>query len=499
LLKLAYIYVIKNEDKTQDLFLVDFDGNHVPIITIPSATRTYDNATWTFETTFPGFTYKTYELYQDINDSSNIRDPGTGTDLTGYQGPLVVESTVVYGPDYDEPRPLVIETAEFGLQEAWDKAIFRYGLFGNPGFTGDVNAKPGYTTFTDDIDDEDAWLDWSEVYSASPTTISYVAFADDNTPAMNISDGVGGPWGNLNPAYSGTGFGAQSNPTITTTLISSARWFVIAYDGPMTVSTPTGQSKPPPTDEYTDFEAYLSNANGELQILVRYTGRAPGDTTLEEDDPWFPEANIHKYTYIDSTLEEDYPDLDLPLWMSIFDSVNTRTTIADYYLGLFEGSIEDNETDALLYYIAATGGISDNFDFFVDGSRQDVTSGVNTVWGWFFEFLDSVELKSALFDEESPAEIKTVYSIYPAQVDYSFDLPGYGAGNGPDNNTAPIPFNTKEKPTLLFATTPKLDPEEFVEEDFTIISISASWSIENTILICHDTSKVVNWEAEGGS
>lgn len=499
ILRIAYLYKVINEDKSQSFYLVDFSGNSNFVMTIPAATQNFDGATWTFETTYPGYTYKTYELYQSyqynvftneiFSISNNIRDPGEGENLNGYEPPVTFISEVTYGPDYDLPRPLVVDTTNFGLQQVWEKAMYRYNFF-TPWLPAEY---PPYQSFgiSEPIGDGDDWLNWSEVYNEEQTTISYVKFADDNTPAIDPNDGSGAPWGKLNPAYSG---GNQNNPQVTNVNISatleqyniaSARWFVVEYDGPVTVFTPPGQAKPEPVSVPAEVEARLSYSNGKLSIIIRHHNRLPGELPENwDDDENSPTFALGYFTDVDIFKFENGgvvagANEDLPGHLQLFNDSRPLNNLLQILESQAETIKEKVEVEML------RGSINNDF-LPVGDTSYSVDSGVSTVWTWAFNLIDASILEDLIFEEE---DFTAAYEIYPIhfvedEVLGSAPLP---LKNGLDLEKARVQVKNLEDKELL-------DPEFF-----DVVSVTASFNTRNTVYECHDTSQIETPNPNPGS
>jgi hypothetical protein len=489
ILRLAFVYRIINEDSSQSFYLVDFSGEARLLITIPAAIRYFHDDTWTFEYSLE-FDYSTYEIYQFPNNSDNgLRSPGEGEDISGSET-LVVTGTRTYGPDYDEPRALTMKTKTASLTQVWATAIFYYSSFG-PGapIAGPSGTRPSYTTFDkvllDDEGEEDpgrgGWYPWDYVYPNPSTPIYYAAYADDPDAEdidLDAFEGVGWPWGNYNTAYTGDD---QANPEVTPGRIASAR-YLISLTEPPTITIPPGQSKREPEPTSAETQTRISYANGKLVVLIRSTGRPPGDLP----DDWDGDTGVGYYEDIHIFKVEDGEittggESDLPDHIKPFNDSRPSSVILE------ELQEEASTTkDYLERYMAITG--LGNFDYLPARNEfYPVDSGVETVFGWQFEFLSASLLEDLLLEEDSSVRIYRVRPVHFTQGEVLTsneiplketipNIPGLYEGN----------ISTKRS----IRVNPLKDREDIDPETFSVLAITASFNLNDTIYVCSETKDI---------
>lgn len=501
LLEAGYVYkIVDNGTMTQDFWVVDFDGVHHHLVTIPAATEYYEDDTYTYDITFPSYTYEVYEVRysygRDLGTDDYSASNGVieSMGISGSEPSRVTTITREYGPDLSSPPSISVGSATLTEEEAADVVIPKY-FHGDGG--GGITARPPISTFQDEpIGDGDNFLNWDEIWnsgtvetlvgedgSSGLTAIPWVLVPEDiPSNSASLSDPTN-PDGTRNLIDTD---GDGVNDRVIGSVWAALRYVV--YSGSLQVSTPTGQSKRSPTSEFSEVEVYASHAAGKIQVVIRDSGRPgnrlPGQAG-QADGAYFP--NVYTFEVEGGAVSTPTA---LAHWLSYANSGASLSEFSDTI------PTDTDDKIAITHILKNRTPDSVSRDWLVSTTQPRILSS-NDEYIWGYEFwIDSVGVKNNLLSGTD--EIFSAYEITPIHV--VLDPNGgketvLGGGDGFDDSILPRGSGVSSS-RLQVPITPFENQESFDEQTFSLEQIVFSWT-ENSINVCHSTAQIITPEVGG--
>lgn len=527
-LRPAFLLRVENTNKSQDYYLLDFSGDLHHLVNIPAATEYYNDATWEFTVTIPAYNRRTYELYGTfeynlntdsfIDEGGFIEDPDPNLSdslLSNTNGQISITGTREYG-ERTYPIPLEVQNVTFTNNEVWSRAELGY-FYASPG-----SIPPGgYRYFNlganEDIGDGDSRLNWREIWDQSSASLPAVVNAETGEKwgyPFQLT-----PWRDLNGAYTGSN---QTNPDgfwtyydddndgssdRMTGRVASARYFATQWLGDLTVDIPPGQQKPPPTDEFSESEGFISYSDGSLKAIIRFTGRPSGRSPGEAGQPG-AEGDPY-WTYVQTfELGTDGSIATPGGFSSWFGYLNSSEQIDDIDQGIprgnFHGWAESRAIQQKKRYTFGLGGY-DRYSEFVDiyipsieNVPITVPTGIETVYGWAFRYYINTEYRTfqdyLLGIPEQSAQVS--YSLESLQV-FGYDSSGARIESAAQAETIGTTLGGTLSPFAESATKMAIQinpienpPATFTSENLKVADMTASFDINATIDLCWDISQL---------
>jgi hypothetical protein len=518
ILKLAFVYRIINNDKSQDIWLSDFNGKQHFIKNIPPALN-YGDMTYTIEITYPEYTWKRYDItYEYTRQLSSTTYNVTGAELWD----MSIASD--YLPNYDadvegvSPQETFFVNLKYSCShpfgapppspyygtryfEAADLVIPKY-IVGedNPGFVPNPSRPPTSIFVAAGSEDgnypfEISWAGLNDTSGTYPAIFDadggllasevpyYFSAADDDYWGVSLSNQI-----IPNPGGIGNEIGNIRN------MVAVSTFRYREFNGSISFNIPVGEVRPYPENELAETEVYLSylGKTGKLKILVRDSGRpmffSPGlncQPGVENGDYFL---NVSKYELSDGGLVT--PE-SLPAWMTLVDSPDRINDILR--------DIRENGSDIyefINYQILSELAIVDGGrDFFVNENgyipiKNEAINPPNleSVYGWLFEVPNTESVKAAVLAQEVTS---FDYYIEPIQVDLnlnlSYDSVGFGGGTK-DSDALPILGSTNVNQIKVNFTPPEI--QGITQDNFEVLEATVSWS-SNTFEYCFDLTQIV--------
>jgi hypothetical protein len=518
ILKLAFLYRIINNDKSQDIWLSDFNGKQHFIKTIPAALD-YGDMTYTIEITYPAYTWKRYDItyeYKRVLSSTtyNVTDaklwdmsiaidslPNYDADVTGvYSGGIsYIKKDYACDHPFGAPPPspyygtVSFNAAYLAIPKYILGEDYPAGFVPNP-------SRPSTSVFVAADSEDDNYpfeIEWADL---DDTSGIYPAIFDANGALLasevpyyfssSDSDYWGVSLSNQTLSNPG-GIGYDGETTRFMTAVSTFRYR--EFDGSVSFHIDANEVRPYPVNKIAETEFYLTYDEGKLRFLIRDTGRPDGKSPGLNCQPGDPYGdyfiNISKYELSDAGDELVTPE-SLPSWMSALDSPDRVSDILSA-IGVTGTDVYDfiNYQVILEEVNRKWRDFAVNEDGFIPIKNPNLDPPeLESVYGWIFELPNGGSVENSVLSQEV---ISFEYYIEPIQVDLnlnlSYDSVGFGGGSG-ESDALPILGSTNVNQVKVNFTPPEI--EGITKDNFEVLDTTINWS-SNTFEYCFDLTQIV--------